>query len=645
MLRLPSIVLLTTAVAVAQDHIIPLGFADAQGPTDTVAPANYPVARVKDNNLDGEIQVPDEVHAFVTTCFSTINASCFMTDGRAVLARGDYEFYFTDSQQARVVRGVDSNHNGVLDRGEDVNGNGVLDAGEDTNGNLVLDSEVTEFFFFEARTPTGTNPDPASFAPDTLGTYYDPITDQVRVYVAIDGNLASGAFPRGIHKLVDLNGDGDAKDPGEQSVFANSSIPLTTPVIGGALPNFYQLVRCLPNGKVVAFASGLAVPAAGPFSANENAFYAFTDSGGAAASAVELWFNCSQLNSLPLHPDFASGRFPVWDIDYDNGGVPTRRNFVRWLGVSERGGTAGVIPAYFIASSYQWSTTQTAPSFGDTNVNGEHVSGLIYRVDDINFNGSIDAGELSLWANLSGATYDGVAPVSFVNTISGLPITTLDTRAYGFDATADGEVSFNYDNNQNYAIVSLRDADLSGQITAGEVSMVLATAGPYPEPFHPSLGPYLDDFLSLEDGTLPGPFPAGITTSGSGCNAPTRNLVVLMDAFGGAPQIGNGNFVVGAIRATPGFPAILAWGTGFSPPIPLSGVGFPAGCTLDIQNPVTLAFGFSDARGRVLFGLPIPNVAGFIGQSIALQAGILDSGSPVPTPWSTTNALLLTIQP
>ena len=76
--------------------------------------------------------MPTELHTFLSTCYHTTAGTCFMTDVRAVVTNGEYEFFFTDSEQGRVVRGVDANHNGVLDRGEDTNGNGVYDEGVDS---------------------------------------------------------------------------------------------------------------------------------------------------------------------------------------------------------------------------------------------------------------------------------------------------------------------------------------------------------------------------------------------------------------------------------------------------------------------------------------------------------------------------------
>ncbi len=645
MTRLSSAILLLAATAAAQDHVFTMGFASAAGP-GALTNGNHPSARVKDNDLDGAILVPAELHTFLSTCYHTTGGACFMTDVRAVVTDGEYEFFFTDSEQGRVVRGVDANHNGLLDRLEDSNGNGLLDVGEDVNGNSVLDTEVSEFFFFGIRTTAGAV---NLLAPDTLGVYRDNTTGQTRVYAAID-NPSNLGYARGIYKLVDLNGDGDAKDVGENSVFVNSTIALTTPGLGTPLPNFWQQVRILPGGKVIGYASGTTYIAT-TARTNENAWYGFTDNGGASAATVELWFNCSQLNVLPQHPDFASGAFPVWDIDYINATVPTRRTFARWLAVSEFGGTAGAVPAYYIASSYTWSTIQAPPTFGDINVNGQHVSGLIYKVNDLNNNQSIDAGELSLWCNLSGAAVGTMAPVSFQNAQSGVTINTLNDRTWSIDATKDGAFHFVYANGGGAdAVVTMKDGNLNDVIDTGEITMTYYTSAPggtFPPPFNPTLGPYFSTgHLSLSDGAMPGPFGTGLAVLGDGCVQPTTGMKSVMDAWGGSPQQGNTNFKVGSIRGIAGFPSIMTLDGALQPvPIPLSAVGFPNGCSLYGFNPQIFGFAFGDGVGRAFFGAGIPANPGLIGQTAIFQGAVLDIASPAAIQWHTTNALLVTIQP
>lgn len=640
MLRLPTVLAVFAACAAAQDHIIPFGFSSANG---NVGNDNKPAARLKDNDLDGVVSPVAEMHTFLSTCFHSAAGTCFMTDARAVLVNGEYEFYFTDTEQGRIVRGVDRNHNGLLDRGEDVNGNGVMDPGEDTNANLVLDTEVNEFVFFGVRTGQVN-----LLAPDTLAVYRDTTTNQTRVYAALDQNSdPSYGFVRGIYRSVDLNGDGDAKDAGETTPFVNAGMGLTVPGTSGPVTlsaaDTWTQMRVLPGGKLIAYAQGNPIATGGALQPSMNAFYGFTDNNGTAVP--EVWFNCSLLNNLPRHPDWVSGTYPDWDVVYGTAPTTGSRNFARWLAVAPQGGPAGVFPAYFIASSYNVvPPPNTSGNPGDLNAAGQHVAGLIYRVVDLNFNQAIDAGELSLWANLSGTTYAGVAPVGFTNHASTL-INSLVDRTWGVDATANGEFSFTYANGGPEGVVTLRDLNQNGVIEAGETSMVWAATtntGPLG-----TGGGFFTYFQSIQDGTLPGPFPVGIAPYGEGCQTTTAGLRMVMDAWGGSPQIGNANFKLGPIRGIAGSVAVLALAAGPSAPIPLSVIGGPAGCTIDIDPGTFSLFGlqFTDAFGRTIFNTPIPNTPFLIGGVAYLQAAEFDVATAASLQWHSTNALAVTIQP
>jgi hypothetical protein len=639
--RFPAIVLLAAASAAAQDHIIPFGFSANTGGNGGTS--SMPAARIKDNDLDGQISSVTELHSFLTTAFyagtnaqgTVLPQICFMTDVRAVVVDGEYEFYFTDTEQGRIVRGVDKNHNGLLDRGEDANGNGVLDPGEDTNLNGILDTEVNEFVFFGERTNQLN-----LLAPDTLAVYRDNTTGRTRVYVALDNNSdPTFGFVRGIYRCVDNNGDGDAKDPGETTLFVSSTLGLTVPGTGGPVAlnvsdNWTQL-RCLPGGKLIAYAQGNPINTGNPIQPSMNAFYGFTDNNGTAVP--EVWFNCSNLNSLPRHPDWVNGTYPDWDASYGTG----LRNFARWVAVAPRG-YLGAIPAYYIASSYNVVTPpNTSSNPGDMNLGGQHVAGLIYRVVDLNQNQVIDPGELTLYCNMSGQTYAGVAPVGFTNHAATL-ITSLTDRTWGFDVSADGEVSFIYANGVADGVVTMRDLNNNNVIDAGEAGMVWAqttTTGPL------SASPFFTYFGALADGTLPGPFPTGITTSGSGCLVPSTGMRALMDSWGGPPQVGNLSFKIGSINGVPFTIAVWALGTGLIPPVQLGPFGFPAGCTLDIDNGTIQGFGFTDAKGRTIFAAPLPPNNALIGLTATVQAGVIDLSVPVPLQYFTTNALVITIQP
>ncbi len=653
MLRLPAVLVLIAATAAAQDHILPLGFADNVGPAGPLG-QSFPVARVKDSDLDGNINILTEQYAFLTTSFNNQTTPApgfsFMVDAAVVFVNGEYEFYMVDAFrgtsattpaghtfQGHIVRGVDRNHNGVLDRGEDVNGNGVLDPGEDANLNGVLDTEVNDFF--NLGTTTATN----LFTPDAIAVYRDNLSGQTRVYISLDNSTAtSTGLTHGIWRLVDGNGDGDAQDAGEATQFVSSTMGLTVPGNAGPVTlngDFYTSMKVLPGGKLIAYAQGLGIATGGTLQPPMNAFYGFTDNNGTAVP--EVWFNCSVLNNLPRHPDWVNGTYPAWDVSYGTG----LRNFARWISVAPHG-YLGALPAYFIASSYNVvPPPNTVGNPGDLNSTGQHVAGLIYRVVDVNQNQVIDPGELTLWANLSGTTYAGVPPIGFTNQASTV-ITSLTDRSWGIDATDNGEVSFLYANGGADGIVTMADANGDGIVDASEIRMTYATTTDLP-PYSPSFGPFLSYFAAVADGTMPGPFPVGIATSGEGCSTTTRGLKMVMDAWGGAPQIGNGNFKLGPIRGIPGSIGVLALAAGVAGPFPLTLIGGPVGCTvnLDPGTLTLLGYQFTDGLGRTIFNTPIPATPSLIGGVAVLQGAEFDLATPVSLQYHTTNALIITIQP
>lgn len=610
---LPLVVL--TAASMAQDHLFPLGFANAGGPPT----ANVPVARVKDMNGDGVITVPDELFAFLTDgTTSAASGTNFMTDGRYVVEDGELAFYFTDTEYGRIRRGVDGNHNGFLDS-----------------------AEITDYMLFGASSSNG-----GLFAPDTLAVYRDAASNQTRVYAALDNSQPSSlGFTHGIWRMVDQNGDGDANDAGESSLFVSSTMGLQVPGNTGPVTigrDFWRMLRVLPGGKLIAFAQGASLTGTGTppvytVQPEMNAWYGFTDNNGTAVP--EVWFDASQLNDLPEHPDFANSTFPNWDIQ--NQTSPNRANYTWLAGIAPGAGANGE-DLYYIGSSYR--TTNE----GDTNLNGQHIAGLFYRVADANHNDRIDAGELSLFCNISGTTYAGVAPVSFVNTASNQPVSTIDNRMWGMDAGADGSLHFVFDNNgPNDAVVSMTDANGNGVIDQGEIAMVYATlqtgAG-YPYPFNSTLGPYFTNMVTLPDDVLPGPFAPGISTAGEGCISHTTGLRAVMDAWG-APQVGNAGFQIGAIRSQPVLPSYFMIDVLPAPsPISLAPFGLP-GCNLYLRNPSIFAANVADQRGRCIVTVGIPNNTALVGVNVFFQAASYDVMAPGPLPFATTNALHVSIQP
>lgn len=613
------------SAATAQDFVLPLGFGSAGGPPTS----SFPIARAKDQNRDGVVS-SNEIYAFATTLPTTAASGVsFMTDGRVVLENGEAAFYFTDSEDGQVLRCVDGNHNGVIDP-----------------------NEAVVFFRF------GTASAGASlFAPDTLGVHRDTALNQTRVYVALDNSAASSlGFTKGIHRLVDQNGDGDAMDSGEQSLFVSGSMGLTVPGLTGPVAitrDFWKMVRVLPGGKVIAWASGATVngtlvPNSNPpvynytYQPEMNCWYGFTDNNGVAVP--EVWFNASILNNLPVHPDFDDPRgpttslFPNWDIQ--SASAPGRRNnYARFCDVVANGGPNGE-PVYYLASSYRPTVE------GDLNLNGQPISGLVYRVVDLNQNQIIDPGEIRLFCNVSGNTYAGVAPISFPNH-NQIPVTSFSGFTYGFSTSSTGSVNILWDNGGvNKGIVSLVDGNGNGVIEQGEAYTSYATPSGYLPPFNATQGPFLDDFVALGNNLIPGPFGAGIEPVGDGCLSTTTGMRPVMDAWNGIPQVGNLGFEIGALRGVPFLPAFAMGDFSLAPsPLNLSIYGMAASCFSYLATPNSVGFVLADAQGVLRQGAGIPNDPGFIGVQLAFQFLIFDPAAPTPLSYVVSNAMRLTIQP
>ncbi|MCR9246623.1 MAG: hypothetical protein NXI31_16445 [bacterium] len=616
------------AAVTAQDFVIPVGFGNASGPPAS----SYPVARVKDRNADGII-TPDEMHAFCTTLPTQASSGTnFMVDGRYVWEDGNPVFYFCDSEDGQVIRGEDSNHNGEIDP-----------------------SEATVFFRFGGSQSGG-----PLFSPDSLAVYRDTSMNppETRVYVALDnGQPSSQGYTNGIHRLVDANGDGDASDPGEQSMFVDSSMGLTVPGLSGPVTislDFWRTLRVLPGGKVIAFAKGLSIVGVPipntnpvqytyPVQPEMNAWYGFTDNAGTASP--EVWFNCSTLNDLPMHPDFDDPRsattslFPNWDVQ-DASTPATRVNWQRFCDVVAGGGPNGE-DVYYLGSSYRTNAE------GDNNINGDKVSGLIYRVVDADGDQEIDSGEINLFFNLSTRTYNGVAPIQIQNQ-SQSTVTSLSGQTWAFSTAPSGSVNFVWENGgSNDAIVSMFDANGNGVIEPTEVTMPFeAPLGPngYLPPFSQQFGPYFTSLVGVGDLEMPGPFGDGIETVGDACPH-TNGIKPLMETWNGIPQLGNLTFEIGCIRSLPNLPAFIMGDLRLrSTPLVLAPL-LGQQCLSYLDNPVPIALTFGDNLGTHRFNAQFPNNPAYLGISLCYQMALLDPQVTTPVTYVVSNAMKLTIQP
>src|SRR5690606_25051099 len=130
---------------------------------------------------------------------------------------------------------------------------------------VLANSEVTKF------KGLGSN-----FAPDSLAVRWDATAKVTVVYVAMD------EAPKGIHRFVDLNNDGDAEDAGESTIFVNAAKGLIVPGKAGPVTltsDRWTRLRVTPNGKLLAYMAGPASPTGGgggPQAPDQFAWYAFT---------------------------------------------------------------------------------------------------------------------------------------------------------------------------------------------------------------------------------------------------------------------------------------------------------------------------------------------------------------------------------
>ncbi len=590
-----SVPLLLLGALAAQDHVILVGHADNGGPKGPNG-NSFPAARVKDDDLDGKIDAATELHAFLTQAYHT--GKSFMTDVRWINEGGEYAFYFTDST-GYVVRGADRDHDGVL-----------------------ANSEVTKF------KGLGSN-----FAPDSLAVRWDATAKVTVVYVAMD------EAPKGIHRFVDLNNDGDAEDAGESTIFVNAAKGLIVPGKAGPVTltsDRWTRLRVTPNGKLLAYMAGPASPTGGgggPQAPDQFAWYAFTDNNG--TPSVSLFFNPSTINGLVTHADFtATGKFPIQDI------VPVGTNLhPSWCDMS----ICEIDPfGAFPVHAYYFMTTYRPSGYGDTNLSNQNIRGLVFRFADANFNEVIDSNEIQLYFNFSGSTYASVAPVSYFDPLRNTNLVALDDLPHDLGA-AKGVLSLSWENKANDVVIAMTDSNRNGVIESSEITPVWVTpSGPFPFPYHVSFGPYTIGMDALATGALPGPFQPGLRPEGEGCPNMT-GLIPVCEAFGGAAKVGNASLQLAVIRAGAGEAGTLMLGAQ-RVDIDLGPLNMP-GCKLLTIPLLVFPTVSTDANGIARLPSPVPNDPTIAGLQVLGQWLLTDRTATGRLPFVTSNALRLTIQP
>lgn len=581
------------------DYLILCGFARTGGPAATGD--SFPVSRFKDLDGDGRIDDVAEAFPFLSTSFNVRNGTgSFMSDMDWVQEGDNYAFYFADSADGRIVRGVDADNDG-----------------------LIGTAEATEFFDFQS-----------GFSPDGIAVYRAPGSSQTIVYVAQDDSASP--FGRGIHRLVDLNGDGDALDAGEQTAFVSAASNLTVPGRSGPVTlvsHFWEQVHCLEDGTVIAFSRGTTNVAVAN-APDQFCWYAFADNNGVATASV--FFNPSQGNGIATHPDFDTGGvFPQWDVTLTNAttGATKLYNDVQFFARQRDIGT-GVRDAYFTASYNVGGSAFTNPQ-------GVPIHGLFYRWRDADLDNRIGAGEISLFANFSN------------NPVAGVPNFTLNSATASFIEqggpifalkATDGQVQLCYGiggaGSPDKGFMQLQDTNGDGIIQTSEAKLAYQYSGATTPVYSATFGPYIKDASAFDTGFMPGPFPTGLTPYGQGCSDPGTGLAPVCDAYGGSPRIGNQAFGI-AVSRLPNTASNVFLFLGFTrtslPIIPPFG---RPGCNLLTAALATFAGFAAGPDGVESLDLPVPNDPSIVNGVFQIQWGNLTPAGQMIV----SNGLEVTIQ-
>ncbi len=586
MIRTAIITTLIASGLAAQDHIFLTGHASTGGPLGTTI-NSYPAGRHKDQDRDGLIGELTEVYPFLTKSFVVGTGKETYMAALGYTKEGDaIAFYFADSSQGHITRGVDADHDGTLE-----------------------DHEVTEF----AAMNTG-------YAPEGLAVFRDVAKGQTIVYVANDDQRNSP----GIHRFIDLNGDGDAKDPGESSIFVDASLGLS--VTGKAGPvqlanDWWFSLHVTATGKVLAYNAGPYKKSGGGGGAQTPdmfCWYEFTDNAGVASAKV--FFNPSQNNGMATHTDFdTGGSFPQWDVKQDT--ITSPNNHPLWANIAylteERNTPLGTPPTYYFGSSYRDSTTISG--YNPANV---LVAGLVYKWTDLDGSESIDPNEITLFANITNAVVAGVQPFSYTSG-TGTAISTLTDQTFGIAAT-NGKLHLCWDS-KNKVILTLDDTNQSGVIETGECSEVyLWTGGQGAVPtYNAQFGPFVKGFASLPEALLPGPFDSAMVPYGQGCPNPLTLMSPVIDVFGGQSTIGNTSFELSVSRVPANSPNFLIMGLqqqslSLAPILP--------GCTLLSDAMASTGPSVANQAGIASANIAIPNDPNLVGNKVYFQWATLLGG-------------------
>lgn len=608
--------LLLAAPSLAQDVIWGMGFSAGGDPLTTDTP--NPMHRFKDLNGDG-IYTDNEIFSLVNVD-ATTSSNSFVPDMGWCFENGRLTFYWSegDNNEAYVVRGQDLDNNGILEAGE-----------------------VTTWFTPPANT--------FYRDPEAIAVWRNPATNRTVVYISnteTSGGAGSGSTPLGIIRLEDVDGNGTVDPATESNVHVDASVGLTVPGKNGGTvaigsTNWINL-RIHPDGDLLAYANGGFVtatqdPVTGALVYGTNpdtfAWLRFADNGAGNAPTASVFMNMSQLNDMPQFVDFTNGTLPTADMNPSFGNqtiglIPSAGyHQFTFLDIDVGGGLGGRNVYYFGSESR--STSGQALSDGVNNPEPIQ-SGVVFRAEDLNLNGDIDPGEMTLWSNFS------------VGTFGGLPTANTGTNLFDVGvwdmSAANGRVQFAHDE----SVFTFDDANQNGVIELGEVTEFMpdqtqGTSLLYGNGF----GPFIDGARSLPANSMAGPFAAGFQPVGDGCIGATSGRIAQIDAYG-SPDLGS-TFTIRALNVGTAFDLVflVVGDQQISTPI-----GPLPGCTQYSSAQNTFAPVFPNPAGFADFAVTIPNAPALVGAVAVFQSAFLDSNAPTnrPLPVYTTNGLVVTVQ-
>lgn len=491
--------------------------------------------------------------------------------------------YFVDNSTDIVYRGVDTNGNGALEHlaGEVVNfrDSGVLDGASNANG-LALTGDGA--VWWSARWDGGSS---------TM---------------------------RGIHRLFDLNGDGDANDAGEQVTVVpdNGTVFAPSSVTGGLVPvDTENIVRITELGNGVVAWTGFS----GTFS-DDFCVYRFEDlnSDGDVNDTGEAinFLNANNKNlSLDQNVDFASGL--LRDLATVDGlGLPSGHARLIHLSTQVEAGKEIVYVATDSSDTGDFST----------NALGQGVNGLIFRCEDSNLDGDVnDAGETTLYFDGSVSSGGNAFPkiVGMDGVGSSLYVASLnnDTTIFRLrDLNGDGDA------------MDAGELDGNGGLGLWSPNTWGPVFGDDPVPFDPIFLNYHIfnvDIGAFATGIYADPAP-DFAVSGIGCSQYSADIPTIHGS--GLAQIGTANFVTEVRNAPGGVPAVLTVGTAtnfwFTIPLPfdMAPLGW-AGCNLYhnwLFSVATSTSGFGATDGVAALPINLPANPSLVGLSLPMQWAILN---------------------